>query len=478
MKGKIAIKILIFCFLFSIAALAAADFALADQSAYSVNLYPSQSSGCAPLANVDLTAYVYGTVNETLTYYFDCTSDGSWEKTIKSSANPVTAYGICNFGSVGDYTAKVRIEQSNGDFAENSAKINVYACYPAPSQSSYYYPYYSSYFSSYSSYSPSVDLQANGFESSVTIPYNTSAVLTWNSSNADYCNASGDWSGSKYLTGSETTGNLTYSKTYTLNCSGFGGSAIDSVTVNVSPKFPSLTLTKLVSDVSKGTAFQDSVAASPGDLISFSIQIRTGNSYVYGAVLKDTTSGKILYSNGSLMVDGVSWQGDLFSGLDMGNLLPNQMKTITYSAVVSGAQNFVYGENKITNSATVYNNVFSVSDAASVIVNRVVVAGVSTVKPGTTAIKPVVAGTSTTGTAGTSTGAASVSTGLTNNIFFDTFLIPLLIAMILVWLFRSNIIKLEQWLDRRKGEYRQYKSNKLFQLKIKKIKAQEYIRKK
>lgn len=65
------------------------------------------------------------------------------------------------------------------------------------------------------------------------IDYNTSATLTWTSANVTSCDASGDWSGGKATSGSESTGNLTSAKTYTITCAGPGGTASNSVTVNV-----------------------------------------------------------------------------------------------------------------------------------------------------------------------------------------------------------------------------------------------------
>jgi hypothetical protein len=68
-----------------------------------------------------------------------------------------------------------------------------------------------------------------------TIPYNTIATLTWSSTNSLGCSASGGWSGGKPTSGSESTGNLTSNKTYTIQCGVGGvGSDTDSVTVNVS----------------------------------------------------------------------------------------------------------------------------------------------------------------------------------------------------------------------------------------------------
>ena len=62
-----------------------------------------------------------------------------------------------------------------------------------------------------------------------------SAQLSWSSSDATTCNASGTWSGTRALSGSETTGVLGTpgERTYTLVCTGAGGSATASVDVSV-----------------------------------------------------------------------------------------------------------------------------------------------------------------------------------------------------------------------------------------------------
>ncbi|TFB08179.1 hypothetical protein E3V08_05175 [Candidatus Atribacteria bacterium MT.SAG.1] len=80
---------------------------------------------------------------------------------------------------------------------------------------------------------PSVDLRVNGYNGPISVPYNGSVNLTWYSSNVDSCYASNGWSGSKSVSGSESRTNLTFSKTYTITCSGSGGSVSDSVSINV-----------------------------------------------------------------------------------------------------------------------------------------------------------------------------------------------------------------------------------------------------
>ncbi len=71
---------------------------------------------------------------------------------------------------------------------------------------------------------------------STSIPYNAATIIRWSSSNASFCTVSPPgWTGTS---GAQGTGNLTSSQTYTVNCSGPGGSASDSVTVNVSAPPP------------------------------------------------------------------------------------------------------------------------------------------------------------------------------------------------------------------------------------------------
>ena len=60
------------------------------------------------------------------------------------------------------------------------------------------------------------------------------SILTWTTKNATSCTASGAWSGSELTAGSYTTPALTTTSTYTLGCTGAGGTATASATVSVS----------------------------------------------------------------------------------------------------------------------------------------------------------------------------------------------------------------------------------------------------
>jgi hypothetical protein len=78
---------------------------------------------------------------------------------------------------------------------------------------------------------PTVDLSA----SPLSVTANGSATLSWTSTGATTCTASGGWSGTRGTQGTESTGALSNTTNYDLTCTGPGGSSSDSVTVDVTP---------------------------------------------------------------------------------------------------------------------------------------------------------------------------------------------------------------------------------------------------
>lgn len=102
---------------------------------------------------------------------------------------------------------------------------------------------------------PTVDLTA----ASDSIAPGSSTMLSWSTTEAALCTASGAWSGPKGMTGSESTGPLNTTSTFTLRCDGDGGTATDSVTVTVSgqpPPAPTVTLNANPTTVASGGSTQ------------------------------------------------------------------------------------------------------------------------------------------------------------------------------------------------------------------------------
>ncbi len=86
---------------------------------------------------------------------------------------------------------------------------------------------------------PTVSLSASA--ASVTVGGST--TLTWSSTSATSCTASGGWSGARAVSGSELVGNITAATTYSLSCSGAGGtSPVSSVTVTINPPSANVTV--------------------------------------------------------------------------------------------------------------------------------------------------------------------------------------------------------------------------------------------
>jgi hypothetical protein len=67
-----------------------------------------------------------------------------------------------------------------------------------------------------------------------TVTSGATSVLTWTTKNATSCTASGSWSGTELTAGSYTTPALKTTSTYTLGCTGAGGTSSASATVTVS----------------------------------------------------------------------------------------------------------------------------------------------------------------------------------------------------------------------------------------------------
>ena len=87
-----------------------------------------------------------------------------------------------------------------------------------------------------------------------TIASGASSTLTWSSSNATSCTASGAWTGSKATSGSQSTGTVKANATYSLTCTGAGGSATQSKTVSVTPPAPTVALSASPSTIASGSS--------------------------------------------------------------------------------------------------------------------------------------------------------------------------------------------------------------------------------
>ncbi|HZF14536.1 MAG TPA: hypothetical protein VE046_01210 [Steroidobacteraceae bacterium] len=94
---------------------------------------------------------------------------------------------------------------------------------------------------------PTVTLSANP----TTVNSGATAQLTWSSTNATSCTASGAWSGAKAVSGTETSPAITAASTFTLSCTGAGGTRQASANV-VLPPAPAVAISALPASIHAG----------------------------------------------------------------------------------------------------------------------------------------------------------------------------------------------------------------------------------
>ena len=140
-----------------------------------------------------------------------CTASGAWS----GSKPPSGSYGTGPLTSTRTYTLTC-----DGKYGGTISKsVTIVVARPPPA--------------------PTLIFTADVF----AVDYGSSTTLHWNSNNTTSCTASGRWTGSKPLSGSESTGPITSTGTYYLTCYGTGGSVQKSVTITVVYPNPTLSFT-------------------------------------------------------------------------------------------------------------------------------------------------------------------------------------------------------------------------------------------
>jgi trimeric autotransporter adhesin len=148
-----------------------------------------------------------------------CTASGGW-------SGPVAASGTWSTEALSNTTIYELTCTGTGGSATQSSTVTV------------------------SALAPVITLGANPS----SVDAGGTSVLSWSTGNAMACTASGAWSGGKTLAGSQSSGALTASATYTLICTGVRGTASQSVTVSVKSLAPSVSIAATPSTIANGTS--------------------------------------------------------------------------------------------------------------------------------------------------------------------------------------------------------------------------------
>ena len=220
----------------------------------------------------------------------------------------------------------------------------------------------------------------------------------------------------------------------------------------------SLTVNKTVKNLTANSGWSQYAYAYPSDMLLFMITVQSaGNQDAQNVYVRDSLPANLLYNN-QLTVSYSSnyngnnnnysnYSGDITSGINLGTVYAGQMVTITYQVQVASAPNFSYGTTTFNNNVyvTSSNTGYTPSNNATVYVNRQAVYGAST-----------------------------ISTGWTNNIWTDSFILPLIIALSAVVLWKSGVFfPVEKSLGNLKKRRNAYKSEKELQKRIALIAAEE-----
>lgn len=184
-----------------------------------------------------------------------------------------------------------------------------------------------------------------------------------------------------------------------------------------------LDVSKTVKNLTSASGWASTTYANPLDVLLFMITLRAPTDQsVSNALVRDYLPNNLIYKD-QLIVSGANYSGDISSGISLNNIQTGKTVTITYQAQVAGAQNFSYGTTTLRNSASVTNSgsQYAPAASASIIVTRAAVYG-----------------------------ATTIPTGLTNNFWFDSFVLPLGAALVIIWLWRSGMFfGAEKWLAKR-----------------------------
>jgi len=151
---------------------------------------------------------------------------------------------------------------------------------------------------------PAITLAANPS----TVNSGATSTLTWSATNATSCAATGGWGGTEPTSGSYTSAALSANASYSISCTGTGGTASQTVTVTVTGTTGSATLAwaapTLNTDGTPVTALSgyhiyygtspssltQSVAVTDGTATSYTVSGLTSGTW-YFAVAADAVDG-------------------------------------------------------------------------------------------------------------------------------------------------------------------------------------------
>jgi len=176
----------------------------------------------------------------------------------------------------------------------------------------------------------------------------------------------------------------------------------------------------------KDIVWGKSVNANPSNLLSFSVTITANGGDLNNVIVKNIApeNVNIVYKK-NILVNTKAFYGDVNSGINIGTIKNGQTTTVYFQACVAESSKFAYGVSNLTNTISVDSDESEVKiDNLAIVINNFQVSGASTTNP------------------------TDLATGLTNNLFTESFLLPMLLIIAGSWLyFSGRIYQFADWLS-------------------------------
>jgi len=185
-----------------------------------------------------------------------------------------------------------------------------------------------------------------------SISLGSSSTLTWSSINAVSCTASGAWTGAQSISGSLTlTPQVVGANTYSLDCSGAGGSATKAVvlTVTAATPAPTVTLTATPASITLGqsaalnwstsnaTACSASGAWTGAEPTSGMLSVTPGGTGTNAYTLDCTGPGGSASASAMLTINAVAPAPTVTVTVSPTNITVGQTATLTWSSTNASA---------------------------------------------------------------------------------------------------------------------------------------------
>jgi len=204
-----------------------------------------------------------------------------------------------------------------------------------------------------------------------------------------------------------------------------------------------LEVKKQVRNLTRGdTRWYKAITAQPSDVLLFRIETKSiGQVRAEDIMVRDVLPQDIIYL-GELKIDYSSKTGNVSTeAINIGDLEPNGWRVISFKAQVASSDNFKVRKTNLINTALVYNEEVSETATCKVTVIKKTAPEIPT----------------------------EVETGITSGIL-NSILLPLGIAILGVWIFRSKLVGLDKWVEERKRGISEYRTKKKLKKEIDQLK--------